>query len=227
MASAVTAIITRFQRRFRGCDSTYAATLFDDAHRLILKKCQVRNTTRVISLTAGTRQYDLNANVYKVHEAYYERSSDPGTWQVINETNTDKLIELSRGWRARSTSSVPWFYYITSTTDSDTAKNQIGFHPIPDTTTSGSYPRVVLYVTEYAALTGAETVPENLLDDDVYLDLMSEMYCKETEHEKHGFYEKEALKSLEANAQHVENLQSHGVDFEIITPFASGLGQVY
>lgn len=227
MASTVTQIITRFQRRFRHCEATYAATLFDDAHRTILKKCEVRNTTRAITLTAGTRQYDLASSVYRVHEAYYERTSDPGTWMPIIETSLNRLATISQGWRARSPESEPHFYYITSAVSSDSAKNQIGFEPIPGTSSSGGYPRVQLYVTEYAALTGSETVPENLLSDDVYLDLMSEAYCKENEHEKLELYAVAAAKSLEANAQHVENLQSKGTDFEIVTPFRMSTGRVY
>jgi hypothetical protein len=227
MASTVNQIIARFQRRFRGVEASYALTLFDDAHRTILKKCEVRNTTRAITLTSGTRQYDLAASVYKVHEAYYERTSDAGTWTPIIETSLSKLAAVSQGWRARSAQSEPYFYYITSATSTDSGKNQIGFEPIPGTTSSGGYPRVVLYVTEYAALTGSETVPENLLDDSVYLDLMSESFCKENEHEKLALYTEAARRSLEANAQHVENLQSRGSDFEIITPFRSGLGRVF
>jgi hypothetical protein len=206
MASTVTAILARFQRRFRQCEATYAQTLFDDAHRTILKKCEVRNTTRTITLTASTRQYDLNAAVFKVHEAYYETSSDPGDWTQLTETNLSKLVNKSPGWRAGATDSTPTLYYITSAVSTDTAKNQIGFDPIPDTTTSGGYPRVQLYVTEYAALSGSETVPENLLDE---------------------FYALAAKKRLEANAQHVENLQANGVDFEIIPTFTQGLGRVF
>ncbi len=227
MASTVNQIIARFQRRFRGCEATYAATLFDDAHRTILKKCEVRNTTRQILLTAGTRQYDLPSSVFRVHEAYYERSSDPGTWTPLTETNLNKLASVSRGWRARSAQSEPYFYYITAAVSSDSAKNQIGFEPLPGTSSTGDYPCVRLYVTEYAALTGSETVPENLLDDSVYLDLMSEQFCKENEHEKFELYAVAARRSLEANAQHVENLQARGTDFEILTPFRSGLGRVF
>lgn len=225
MASSVNAIITRFQRRFRGVEASYAATLFDDAHRKVLKKCEVRNTTRAITLTADTRQYDLSAAVYKIHEAYYERSATD--WIPLYETSLEKLVTLRKGWRNGAVASTPSYYYITSAVSTDSAKGQIGFEPIPGTSTSGTYPRVVLYTTEYAALTGSETVPENLLDDNVYLDLMSEAFCLENEHEKYALYSAAAQKSLEANAQHVENLQANSPDFEIITPFTKGLSQVF
>src|SRR5688572_9555195 len=125
MASTVNQIITRFQRRFRGVEASYAATLFDAAHRTVLKKCEVRNTTRTITLAAETRQYDLPAGVFRVHEAYYERTSDAASWLPLKETSLNKLASLSRGWRARSSSSEPLYYYITSAVDVDSAKNQI------------------------------------------------------------------------------------------------------
>lgn len=228
MASTVDQVITKFKRRFRDCEASYALTLFQEAHRRILKKTEVRNTTRAISLTALTRQYDLDASVYKIHEVYYERSSSASDWKVLTETSIDRLIELSKGWRTTSSQSEPFWYYITSATSGDSAKNQIGFEPVPTVSTSGTYPRVVLYTTEYADLSGSETVPENLLDDDVYTDIMSEMYCKDARGrlEQYEFYQKAAAQSLEANSQHVQNLQLHTADFEIITPFIDA-GRVF
>lgn len=226
-ASTVNAIIAKFQRPYPDCDATTALELFDDTYRGILKKCEVRNNVVYITpIVAGTTQYDLSPNVYKIHEAYWEDSADPGNWHIITETNTDKLAAVSSGWRARRPIGYAWQYYVTSTTSSDSAKNQIGFVNVPNVSTSGTYPRVALYVTEYAILTGTETVPDNLLDDDVFVYGMCQKWAAESDSMRYEYWKALADDAMARNVQHVENLQNKAPDFEIITPFIN-CGRVY
>jgi hypothetical protein len=219
--SSVTSIITRAQIRYPELGSSIAQQFFNDAHHFVLEKLQVRNTTSTVSLTANTQQYDLDATISKVHEAYYERSSEPGTWQVLYEKSLDQLIVESKGWRTTGTSNIPYYYYITSATDTDSGKPQIGFYPIPNAGTSGTYPRVKLYVTQYADLTGSETVPSSLLDDKIYVYQICRDWASGYDKDLYGWWQERVDEEVQKNIIHVRNMQSFGDDFTIKSPFSS------
>lgn len=194
-------------------------SLFQDAHRELCKRIALRNTTVAISLTANSQEYDLDPNIYQVHEAYYETSANASDWRILYEKSLDQLVIEMKGWRLAGTSQEPFYYYITSAVSADSAKPQIGFYPIPNRGTSGTYPRVRLYVTQYADLSGSETVPTNLLDDKVYTYQIARDWASSEDPEKFAYWSQLADIEIQRNVLHIRNLQTYNEDFVIGTPF--------
>lgn len=222
MASTVAQIIARFRQIYSDCDATYAQTLFDEAHKTILQECEIRNTIVSIDLTANTDLYDLDSNIYRIMDAYYKRGTSPNTWVVLYETSIDTQDAKRRGWRMTASPALPYWYYITSAPDGDSAKPQIGFWPAPSETTVGvspnNFPRVDLYCTVYAALSGSETVPTQLKNDKVYLDQMCYRWAYEEHEEDVPKWKKAMEESMAENIRHVKDLQYQAPDFEIVSP---------
>lgn len=175
----VNQLVTDFQSRFSDVTSAEAIRLANMIHKRILARLGIRDTSIDISLTAGTREYDLAETAIQIRAAYYVRSATAGDFQQLDETSTDKMDLLDTGWRNRTTQSQPRLYFVNSLVNSNTSKKRIGFDPIPDTTTSGGYPKVTLYITQHTDLVGADTLPTQVQDSQIYLDGMSWLFAKE------------------------------------------------
>ena len=181
MATSATDLITKFQRTYPDCSDTRAGELLQDALFYICSKIELRNVeVALTSLANGTREYDLNANVTQIHSVIYKETSASTTWKRLVGTNIDRLNLESPDWRQNTNESTPLEYYITSANSSDSAKNVIGFHPIPGTSSVNSYPQVAIYATQYAALTTSETMPSNILSDDVIIYYMCKKWAERT-----------------------------------------------
>lgn len=188
---SVTQVCADFNARYPDVGTTAAERLFNMIHKRILARIGIRDTTAIISLTAGTREYDLAEANLQIRVAHYVRSASEGDFYEIRETSTDALDELDEGWRGRATQSEPRAFYVTSVVDSDTSEKKIGFVEIPPTTTSGGYPNVTLYVTQNAVLSGSDTIPAALQDSQIYLDGMSWLFAKEQGLESRDYWKAE------------------------------------
>ncbi len=177
MASTATQVIAKFRRTYPNCSATDAAELLTDVIKEMYSRLPIRNTSVNLNVTDGTQQYDLNAEFTKVHQVIYKPNANEENWVRLEATNTDKLDLTEPRWRADLAEGTPTHYYITSAVSSDSAKNQIGFLPIPDTTTSAGYPIVTIFGTVNAALTSSETMPDNLLNDNVIVFGMCYYWC--------------------------------------------------
>lgn len=201
--SLVSAVIDRVQDRFPDLDDTRGLVLALEAHREILTRCQLRNKAVDISLTAGTREYNWDETDLKVWETiYFASSTDEGT--IIQPTSTDELDIYIPGWRGMTTRGTPRYTYFTSATDTNTAKQMVGFHDIPDTTTS-TYPIARFYCTSYAALTTSDVTPPQLISDQVYFDRMCYLWCKDFHRDEVQFWDQMSEREIERNVQHVNN----------------------
>lgn len=211
MSTTVNQLIATFQRRYPECDATTALNLVLDAHRQILSRIQIRNDTQYVTpLVAGTREYSLSGQVFKIHSAYYEQSST--SWIPMIERSTDELDVQRWGWRLPSYTGTPYEYYISSADVGDSAAPTIGFVPIPDTSTSGTYPRVTIYCTTYTDLTGTDTIPSNVLDNKVYLYRMYADWAQTVMSSEAEYWNMEAEKQMQINLVHVQSVQSKGTD---------------
>jgi hypothetical protein len=186
---------------------------------------QLRNQAQTISVVAGTQEYAVDPSVFKIHSAYYQSSSGSTPVPLI-ERSTDELDVTRWGWRNSSYTGDPIEYYITTAAitagggDSLLSSSElvIGFLPIPATTSSGGYPVVTLYCTANEDLSGSETVPAILLDDNVYLYRMFEFWCKRIlDFQQAEQWEMLAEKELDRNHEHIQNIQSQGTSGFIMT----------
>lgn len=169
--STVTQLLSKFTDAgfYPDCPDATATTLFNDALKWMTWKLRLRTTMEVISLTQGTREYDLPDDLTNIREAYYQPSATADTWQVLQGTTRDLLARVDTGWLADSSQNVPQRYYVDQAADSDSGKRIIGFDQVPQVTTSGGYPNVTLYTVETADLTLSETMPIGIYTDDVLL----------------------------------------------------------
>lgn len=179
MASTVNQVLSKFRRSFRQIDEPRAKQLFDDAHREILAKCRLRETTIQISLVSGTRAYDISETAIKVLAAEYRFTST--SWRSLMETSVDDLDMNHTGWRSTTVTGTPSRYYLAGANTGNTAKLQIGFDPVPDTTTATGYPIVDVHCIREAVLSLTDTVPPQLDSDDIYVSTMGEKACREIE----------------------------------------------
>lgn len=179
MASTKLQCVNEFREAFYpDCPLDTAKTLFDRAYKLVLKTLRVRGDEIVVSLTSGTREYTIDSNILSIKNAYYQRSSNAGNWVNLTPSSLDMMDALTSGWRIAGYTSEPSSYYTNTAVNGNTSILKIGFYPIPQTTTSGGYPRVVLYVNDYADLGDSDTVPPMVLTDNVYLYYMAKQWAE-------------------------------------------------
>lgn len=227
MASTVDALITKFRTRiYPDCDDTTARSLFTDAHHYLLRRLKMRNATVNISLTQGTRQYDLSDAVVRIHEAYYQPSADESTHSRLGATTYDQLVAQPGNWRDGGKGQ-PMTYFVTSATDTDSAKAQIGFIPIPNETTAGTYPRVTLHVTQYALLTTTETLPSQVVIDDVYLYEMARRWSIVQDMDRTAYWTNMATTALNDAQDMVEHKSNEAPDITLLSPFAYKVRRPY
>lgn len=205
MASTVTQVVAKFRRTYPDCGDTRAGELFADTHREILVRLRLRETVVSISLTDGTREYDLGDTTLLVNSAVFVNSATDGDYIVLDPTSIDHLDYDDPTWRARLDENSPSTYYIRNVTSSDTSKQVIGFDPIPDTTTSGGYPIVKVYCQQEATITTSETVPPQLLSDQIYIYKMAQMYSAEKDRKQYPFWNALYEEEYQRNLVHIKN----------------------
>ncbi len=134
-----------------------AELLFNDIYREVMM--DVDFTTEAvdsINLTAGTRLYNLPATSMQVHRVTIQTAAS--TFLSVSPADIGALDKKQPLWRTVSaTPALPisqWYI------DSD----KLGLYPIPDTTTSGSYPVALVYSQKSptAALVSADVLPNSI-----------------------------------------------------------------
>lgn len=226
--STVQNVVDKFRRRYPTCSSERGIEIFNDVHRELCSRCQLRNLVETVPVTSGVGEYDLAAEVVTIHEAYYERSSDPSTWTSLLERSLDEYVARRRGWRATSASSEPLEYYVTSAVSGNSSKAQLGLWPLPSISSSDGYPRVRVYATSVVPLAAEDPVPPQVLNDNVY---MYGMFAKWEAERQDGnlsdlqAYQMLAERELERNIQHVKNVQENSTT-ELIPAFSLEIRRV-
>lgn len=196
MATTFQTIIDDAQRTFQDMPDATALTLVRDIDRRVLQRIPLYKTTEDITLVAGTREYALNEATVRVWHADYLESSTAEPEGLI-ATQIEWLNQNVPGWR-NTEEARPREYY----TDYDLSDLKIGFNPIPETSSSGGYPTVRLYVSRIRLSAGlSDTVPKGLTSDEVYKTGLRWLWAQETRLEEaeywRGLYEKHLLEEEE------------------------------
>lgn len=142
-----------------GNDATLALALCKEVWREICNKAQIEEQEESINLTNGTRRYTLDSSsqtIEKIQSVMYVESATSA--YPLTPTSVDWMDFYARtDWRTTTDVGTPLKYFIVPL-DDGTVK--IALDPIPDTTTSAGYPKIVVYGTSYrGALTTATEVP--------------------------------------------------------------------
>ncbi|AIE86989.1 hypothetical protein [Fimbriimonas ginsengisoli] len=224
-------VIDAARERYPEMASAVGLTLFNQVHRELCSRSQLRNKTELITLNAGTQEYDLEAEVVKIHEAYHERSADPGDWLSLVERSTDEYAVMRRNWRALSSTSSPTEYYVTSAVDGNGSKAQIGFWPNPAIGTDGisGYPRVRLYCTSVIDLSVGDLLPPQILNENVYLFGIFAKFLvrwQQANQNDLALYRSLAEEEMSTNVAHIKDVQSNKEDSSFVPGFVLQIGRV-
>ena len=206
MADLISTLTTDIQAAFADLTTTNAERYFNQIHNMVLHETGIRDTTADISLTAGTRYYTLAEASVLVKAAYYLYSSANDDHKYLIPTTEDWMDLNAPGWRNRSARGVPSRFFMSSGKSTNNTIKQIGFDPIPETTTSASYPTVRTYITQNVTLVSTDTIPVELSCSLPYLDGSKWLHCKNTRRDAEAAYWHDQFrKSLDYEKQYMKN----------------------
>ena len=166
-----------------GLHVTYPAVQDDQAllyfrqiHHEIVSQGQLELDQETVSLTAGTREYALSTSdkITSVRAAYYKKSAaDIVKLTAVSTDWMDRNVDV---WRTVTDTGDPNKFYIEAT-DAGNGDVRLGLDPIPDTTTSGGLPAVLLYGSTYQALVATDQIPAMIPSIRVYIEGMKKLWA--------------------------------------------------
>lgn len=212
----VSGVIDSFQRTYPKVTDADALTLFKEVYVEVLAICQAEGGTESKNLTDGTREYELTYDplLLNIREVYYIDSAT--TRKKLVPVSTDWMDENVSGWRVDTTTGTPSRYYIdapTSASLTTEGKMVIGLDPIPDTTTSGGYPIITMFGSEYEEPSATSDIPSIFPNVRVFIEGMKRNYASDrgTTEEYLRFsdaFERELTKAQGFINQQIEDLDS-------------------
>lgn len=140
----------------------YAQQVLDE---LVAEIPGIRDTVETsISLTAGTREYALGTTYVarRIHTAsYIESATSRKRLELVTKSELDVRVPDWLQMTDSSERGAPIYCYFTDAANAADAKStrKIGFHPIPDTTTSSGYPIAELRVSTVKTVAAADDIP--------------------------------------------------------------------
>lgn len=149
-------------------EDAQALIYFRQVHREILAHAQIETKEQQIDLTAGQREYPLD-DIAVVRAAYLAKSTID--IKKLAPTSTDWLDEHVPTWRATSEQGEPVRFYVEDA--------NVGLDPIPDTTTSAGFPKLLVYGTDNQALTETDNIPKGIPSIRVYVEGMKRLYASD------------------------------------------------
>jgi len=206
--STVQQVLDKFAIKFPDVDAPTQLSLFNDAHKKLLSRIQLRNGVVYITLVAQQREYALDPSVTKIESAYFQQ--DANTQTPLTESSTDWLDVSQWGWRSPTYQGQPTDYYVSASDVLDSGSLTVGLVPIPSFSSVPTYPRIVLYCSKWVALDVGDNVPASLLSDNYYL---YEMYAKWTAVDnpaQQPYWQMMSDSELQANHEHIVSMQTQG-----------------
>ena len=149
MPVTVAEAIERVSRRYDDASENAILDYFNEADRELKVMLPMSEDTEDLTLVAGQSEYALDENILTVESAEFQRSAT----DIRQLRGVDKR-QLPGGFRHETTGDPTRFYlaYNASTM-------VIGLVPAPSAATSGTYPRVRLYVSRSGTLTALGNLP--------------------------------------------------------------------
>ena len=184
-------VIARFTVACSDCDSTTAASLFDEAHQQLCRKFEVYDSSQNVSLTANERDFTLINTAKKVVTVYYKPSSDKSGWTQVMPT-TQNQLEFYENFEKNDQAAVPTRYYLGTRIDTDgQSTNTIVFDKLVPTTTSSGYPIVTVHGQFLIPLENGDDLPEALMGYEmVYVYHMAKAYTSLVAPEKMAYWDR-------------------------------------
>ncbi len=206
----VEAFIGEFNLRFPEVSLAVGLKYLNKGLRSLAFRTPLRRVDVAIPAVANQAEYDLAATVDRIEQVIWETSAtNTSGWTKLSETSIEELNLLSPSWRMQA-SGTPTQWYRSTAATGDSAKTVIGLYPTPSTASSPTYPRLRVYGAGSVELDAADTVPTNLLYNDVLLDVMSYYYAKDRKRDEIGIWLPLAEKALGEGVQFIKEGSSEG-----------------
>lgn len=206
---AVSAVIQKARDRYADMSTTKALDYFNNAWRLLADAIDLRYKSQFITITAGTREYDIPADVIDVSSVYYMRTSDPSTWYPMYIKSRDEL-DLSRvGWRTATAQSEPFEFYIDTTTDGTTSKAVLGCVQIPNATSSAGYPCIGIFGQAITDMLSTDTLPAFVNVDQYFAASIKRQYAEVADSTQREVWRGQELQFLGELTRHIQQMGAH------------------
>ena len=137
----------------------------------------------------------------QVRAAYYRKSATETT--KLTPVSTDWMDMYVKTWRATTETGTPTKFYVEAVETSGEVR--VGLDPVPDTTTSGGYPVVVLYGTTYQAMLANENVPSIIPSIRVYVEGMKKLYASDRDPERVAIWDELYRRELHSTLASIDN----------------------
>lgn len=121
-----------------------------------------------LTLTANDDTYAYNINTLAIWQAVYLESST-STGIVLQPKSVDTLDQDEPTWRTNPAGSPRYFF---------DRGGEVVLYPKPDTSSSGGYPKVVLYSTRKQTLSDVTSLPESVRQIDAWADYICHLHAK-------------------------------------------------
>lgn len=194
-------VIARFTVACSDCDSTTAASLFDEAHQQLCRKFEVFDSAQDLNTIADERLLPLPSIIVKIVNVNYKPSADAGGWTQILPTTSNEL-DFYENFRKDTDTAIPTRYYFGAYLDVDgQSTNAIVFDKLFPTSTSGGYPKVTVSGQFLIPLTDTSNLPEALIGYEmVYVYHMAKSYTSIVAPEKMAYWD-DLLRSMSSQVR--------------------------
>lgn len=191
MAITVATVISEVQAVFPEATSAEIVTHVNTVDRDLGAQIKLRREMVDVSLTASDDEYVISETIIRVWAAHYVESSTRSNQYPLQEISRDELNNFKSNFRL-SPDNKPRFYYL----DVDSAGDiVVGLYPIPPTTTSGGYPKVVLETTKWATLNSGSSLPAKIKNIRAYKAGVCFYYAQATRKREAQYWEQEYEKA--------------------------------
>lgn len=174
-------VIDLIKLEFPGVDDTVVLGQLQLEHDELTYLFNLTGADESISLTAGTREYALDADIRRIWNADYQMSATSSV--QLTASHIDSMDVNLGPWRSHANGR-PQMFYVN--------KTNIGFYPTPSTTTSGTYPRVVLTVSRSETLVTGSTMPASAPNFGAWVSGVCKRLARMSKDERYAVYEAES-----------------------------------
>lgn len=214
-----TQIIAKFARKYPTAGASWGADLFDQAYNWVCDRIDIRSSSVDISLVAGTRQYTLGNALLRVERVEYWSNSS--TCYPLHSVKRGDINLTGEDWI--NLEGTPARYMLESVVDTgNLAKPVLVLAESPTISTSGGYPKLVVYGQFIDSIAGSDTIPSILRDETPILHKMYALYALEQDEGKFQLLDRVATNTMTEALHRAKMLQKESPELFSINPLFHG-----
>ena len=169
-------VIDRAQETHPALSDAKGLAYAEEVYRELVAWTEIGREQVSLSVTDGTRDYDLPTGVVNIIKAVYRTGADE--YSELSPRSEEAIEGLRRSFRVGNEEGDPRYFALFHPQVSGAVKPRIRLEPIPDTTTS-TYPVIELEVNSIPSSFSSSTViPSHVPNPDVFVDGILAKYTK-------------------------------------------------